>query len=233
VGYRIKNLAELEAMKKDGRIGKGIAKQIHTILCAPTKSPTAPAAGAINSVFTEHLNRHKRYDSVSVDRALRQGREHFYMLPEHDSKPDPAVILYRACVRRWGRYYEGGLVVHELMIRAPRSFVCDIALVNFRICIEFDGYQFHSGLKDVKRDHAKTEQLSRLGWLVFRVGYDRVKNDLDSFLDSVQMAIDHSPFGDVQLKRFAGKKDRASFNSLLLAWHPQTATLPVAYQYSA
>jgi hypothetical protein len=243
VGYRIKSLIELEHMKKDGRIGAGVAEQIHRVLNAPAgkaktkavKCMGADGKAAAIALPTETSNdgKHKRHSAVSQDRNLRKGREHFYTLPEYDTNPDPAVVLYRACIKRWGRYYDGGLVVHELAIRAPRGFICDIALVNYRIAIEFDGYQFHSGLNDIKRDHAKTEQLSSLGWLVFRVGKERVTNDINSFLDRVEQAMAQSQFGEVGLKRFKGTKKRASFNSMLLSWEPKGFSKAASFHYIA
>lgn len=236
-GFRVRNAIELEQLIKKAGLNKSIAQQIKTELVNVSMKRLQGGTGgspngACSNVEIACSGRHKRFDAVSTDQALRKTRSEYYTLPEYDINPDPAVVLYRACVARWGRYYEGGLVLSELMIKEPRSFLLDIALVNYRIAIEFDGYQFHSSLDATKNDHAKSEQFGRLGWIIFRIGKQRVMKDLDSFLDSIEQAMKNVPSGTASVRRFKGTRQRASFNSLLLRWEPGAAFSPPTYQWS-
>lgn len=225
MSLRVRSLSDLKAMQQNGQLSKALSEQIKRALSISVPADKSSQQISIsNSVLPS-----SRFCSSNNDRALRDARKEFYILPEYDRNADPAVVLYRACVARWGRFYDGGLVVYELVVDAPRKFRIDVALVQHRIAIEFDGYGNHSRLDATKDDHAKTEQLSRLGWIVFRVGKKRVMNDIETFLDSVQMAMDQAVVGDVCVARYCGTKQKASFNSQLLSWKPNRLVKPKEY----
>lgn len=224
MGLRVKSINQLKLLVKEKSIGKAAEQQI-------TKALNDAGAKENSSNKISHLNISGRVSSVASDLSKREARKHFYTLPEYDKDPDPAVVLYRACVRRWGRLADGGDVVYELTIRAPRGFVFDVALPRYRIAVEFDGFQYHSSKEAIQRDHAKTEQAARLGWLVFRVGKARVKHDIDTFLDSIQHAMDSAIYGDVTLRFFSGTSKSASFRSQLLSWKPVKVVVPMSYVF--
>ena len=227
---RIKSEADLAALKKRGALGKSVELQIKKALSEASKASLNTVADAPgNSV--SHLDFTARKNSISAERDKRKSRDVFYILPEYDQSPDPAVVLYRACVKRWGRYYDGGEAVWELTISNPRSFCFDIAFPRYRIAIEFDGFQYHSSKEAIKRDHAKTEQAARMGWIIFRVGKSRVVNPLEltEFLDSVQSAMQHVTQGDAEVVMYPGTKQKRSFKSQLLAWKPKKLKVPPAF----
>lgn len=219
-GLRIKTTRDLNLLIKGGKVSTAIAKQISRQL-------------TINQVEQHPITRPAydgRTESVKLDQEKRKSREHFYYLPEYDKQPDPAVLLYRACVARWGRYYEGGLVVNELIIKAPRAFRADIALPKYRIAIEMDGFKFHSSKTAIRRDHDKTEQLSRLGWVVFRVGAKRIFSDLSSFLDSVENLMNHCATGEFVVTMNKPSNGKQSFFSVLHSWVPTLIQKPQEFQ---
>lgn len=219
---RIKSVRDLNQLVKHGQLSGSIAKQISKRLADVTvKEQINPPAGFISD---------GRAKSVKEDLLKRASREHFYPLPEYDQQPDPAVLLYRACVARWGRYYEGGLVVNELIIKSPRAFRADIALPKYRIAIEMDGFKFHSSKSAIRRDHDKTEQLSRLGWVVFRVGAKRIFSDLSSFLDSVENLMNHCATGEFVVSMNKPSNGKQSFFSVLHSWVPTLMQKPQEFQ---
>jgi hypothetical protein len=231
---RIKNESDLAALRKQGVLGKNIELQVRNALNATRGSATTKSTPTSNASVT-HLDFTARKNSISVERDKRKERDVFYTLPEYEKSPDPVVVLYRACVKRWGRFYDGGEAVWELVIANPRSFSFDIAFPRYRIAIEFDGFQYHSSKDAIKRDHSKTEQASRMGWLIFRVGKSRVINpsELDNFLDSVQSAMQHVTQGCAEVVMYPGTKKKKSFRSQLLNWKPEKLRIPPAFTASA
>ena len=227
---RIKDQSELDNLIKQGKLNKRIAQQIQSTLnSAPKKTPVAFASTSVNRTSATSEPTSGRFKSILADQDKRREREHYYVLPEFDTSPDPAVLLYRACVQRWGRYYEGGLVVGELIIKYPRAFRADVAIPKYRICIEMDGFKYHSTKSALKRDHDKTEQLAKLGWIIFRVGAKRIFSDLDSLLDSIEHLMQHSAEGEFVVKMNGVQKGKQSFFSTLYAWHPTSSNTPQSF----
>lgn len=221
--FRIKNSDELTKLVK----GNGLSKSVETQLQnAFSILGTAKQGSSLN-----HMDIASRSTSVAADRDKRQQRAHFYVLPEYDPSPDPAVVLYRTCVKKWGRYFDGGEVVWELTIANPRRFSFDLALPRYRIAIEFDGFQYHSTKDSIKRDHEKTEQIATLGWLLFRIGKSRVMDEsaLGAFLDSVDFAMCNAVEGLADVELYGGVKSK-SFRSQLKSWKPQVIKIPSAFQ---
>lgn len=200
---RIKNQDQLNRFLKEGKIAKPIAKQISKNF---QKVNDKSNDGFVNS----------RHSSVIRDQELRQSRANFCLLPQYDKRPDPISILYRACIKRWGRHYEGGLVVWELVIKAPRAFRLDIAIPKYRIGIELDGFIFHSSKSAIAKDHEKLEQLGRLGWVIFKIGVKRTLNDLDTFLDSIDHLIKNSNPQQFSVKENKPNNGKVSFFSTLV-----------------
>lgn len=201
----IKNEKELKKLLKDGRISKIAADQI--------SNRFATEASRTDTSFVNG-----RVASAMLDRRLRDKRSEFCLLPEFDPKPDPAVLLYRACVKKWGRHYEGGLVVWELVIKAPRPFRVDVAIPKYKIAIELDGFVFHSSKESIAKDHEKTEQLSRLGWITFKIGVKRTLHDLDSFLSSIQYLINNTVGDNFVISLNKAINGKLSFHSTLVSW---------------
>lgn len=224
---KIRNQQELDAWVNQGRVNANVAKQLIGHFESSNTSSSSLRASQVVTPPKQTSRHEKKYVGSEAELALRRSRAEYYTLPEFDTKADPAVLLYRACVRRWGRAYEGGLVVYELGIDVPtaitgtnksKRWYADVAIPKHRICIEFDGYAHHTGLDAFKSDHLKTEHLHRLGWYVFRVGTQRVKNDVETFLDSVDSLMTAVGTGEWRSHVFPGTARSRSFKSLLLEW---------------
>lgn len=229
-GLRIKNVAELQQLVKTGKVSANFADQIQQKLSAQAAKKDSriltPAPSSNDTSFVSG-----RAAAAQRDVSQREARKHYHLLPEFDPTPDPAVVLYRACIKRWGRYYEGGLVVSELIIKAPRAFRADIAIPKFRIAIEMDGFVFHSSKAAIRRDHDKTEQMARLGWIVFRIGAKRALNDVESFLDSVEHLMQHSCEGVFTVSMNKPTRAVQSFFSTLYSWDALKTIAPASFQY--
>ncbi len=235
MSLRIKNSTELEALKKRGGMSGAVENQIRKALSQTVATQRAERSvgeelRAINTT-EPHLDFTARKGSISAEREKRKSRAIFYTLPEFDKSPDPAVVLYRACVRRWGRFYEGGEVVWELTIANPRAFSFDMALPKYRIAIEFDGFQYHSSKQSIQRDHIKTEQASRIGWIIFRIGKSRVINpvELAGFLSSIEQVMKSVAIGKADVSLFTGTSKKISYRSFLKSWEPTLLQRPPTF----
>ncbi len=78
-----------------------------------------------------------------------------------------------------------GLRAHRepYAVRLPngRRALVDIALVDLRVAIEVDGFRFHRSHDDLRRDHERQNQLHAAGWIVVRVGWQRLHEDPEGF----------------------------------------------------
>lgn len=229
---RVKSKAELKALEAAGKVNPRVAAILRKHL--EDSQRVVPSDVAPRGMHTH------KHASATTNNARKAAREHFYVFPEWDKSPDPEVMLYRACVARWGRAFEGGLCVYELGFQVhsdyfgskPKRWFIDTAIPKYRIAIECDGYQYHSSLDAIKRDHLKNEFLHRHGWLVFRVGNARIKKDIDTFLDSVEHAMRFRTAGTWKTHAFKGTKQRASYRSLLLSWEPCEHNAPTPELYT-
>ncbi len=154
---------------------------------------------------------------VKAEREKRKAREHFALLPEFDPDPDPESVLVRESIRRWGHGYHGGLIVPELII-PPRKFRIDVAIIEYRIALEFDGWAHHSRKGATQRDHEKMQYLAANGWLTLKVGKKQLMADREAFFESVDKAISHRRKGSWSACYNKPGKERMSFHSTLHHW---------------
>jgi len=114
----------------------------------------------------------------------------------------PADQLYQALVRRWGRFYSGGEVVWELQPFDDSGVRLDAALVNHRIGLEMDGWQFHGKtLSGFKKDRKKQLLFCRRGWLLFRISNEQVREELDDVVSAVEEAMTYQVRREVTLRQ--------------------------------
>jgi hypothetical protein len=114
----------------------------------------------------------------------------------------PADQLYQALVRRWGRFYSGGEVVWELQPFDDSGVRLDASLVNHRIGLEMDGWQFHGKtLSGFKKDRKKQLLFCRRGWLLFRISNEQVREELDDVLAAVEEAMTYQVRQEVTLRQ--------------------------------
>ena len=62
----------------------------------------------------------------------------------------------------------------------------DFAYPSARLAIEADGYRFHSGRQDLRRNVARYNAMTLLGWVVLRVTWDDVYLPIDDFRRRVE-----------------------------------------------
>jgi hypothetical protein len=106
----------------------------------------------------------------------------------------PAHKLYQAIVRRFGRFYEGGLAVFELECRllTGRRYRLDIALPLYRLGVELDGWQWHGKtLSGFQRDREKSLSFERRGWRVIRFSAAQVNNELSDVITAIEQIISY------------------------------------------
>lgn len=103
----------------------------------------------------------------------------------------PADILYQAVTRRFGRFYEGGLAVYELEFPFEgRKYRADIALPEYRLVLELDGWVSHGKtLNGFKRDRAKSLAFERRGWSVVRFSNEQIRSDIADVLLAVEQIL--------------------------------------------
>lgn len=112
---------------------------------------------------------------------------------------NPADILYQSLVRRYGRYYEGGLVVYELEFSFDgRRWRMDVAIPIFKLVLELDGWVDHGRrLSGFKRDREKLLCFERRGWRVVHFSSSQVKFGLEDTLKAIEDIISHCSRQDV------------------------------------
>lgn len=94
---------------------------------------------------------------------------------------DPQKIVFNALNRRVpdiAMYEVGGLV-------PGRNFRVDIYLPESRLCIEFDGFQYHKSKDAFQNDRDKRMQLVKRGYPVISLYYGQVKKDLESVVEDI------------------------------------------------
>ena len=116
---------------------------------------------------------------------------------------DPSLILYRAIANKYGSYYtENGLAVPELIVPGDTvEWRLDVALSKWKIAIEMDGWEFHGKhLSSFKKDRRKDKFLATMGWVVLRVTYSEVTNDMVGILNTIEKTIPHRIEGEATIK---------------------------------
>lgn len=105
---------------------------------------------------------------------------------------DPREILFAALQARFGNYADdnpGGVAREVGGVLAGRRFRLDFALVDRRIAIELDGFQFHRDKKSYGRDRERSRKLFAAGWETIRVTAGQVFNGVDQVLDDIESGI--------------------------------------------
>lgn len=112
---------------------------------------------------------------------------------EYPPSKEPAAILYHALVREFGRYAEGGKMLHEVTLPfTGRKIRLDMAICDRRMAIEVDGWQYHGKyLESFKKDRAKQLLLAEHGWLVVRLSNEQIKTDIENVVRSVRACMNH------------------------------------------
>jgi very-short-patch-repair endonuclease len=78
----------------------------------------------------------------------------------------------------------------RVMVNGRERFRLDLAYPELKICIEYDGEQFHSSPEDRARDRARREWLRRHGWIVIVVTKADLRRDSTStWLHDVRRAV--------------------------------------------
>ncbi|KRW83623.1 hypothetical protein [Marinobacter sp. P4B1] len=121
--------------------------------------------------------------------------------PELEDQPysalpptDPAIKLYRACVKRWGRFQSGGDVLMEVLVVPGRKFRLDIAWPKKKLGAEHDGWEFHGKhLEDFKKDREKYVSVTAQGWSILPISSYQARFELEETLDLIQQALDARP----------------------------------------
>lgn len=66
-----------------------------------------------------------------------------------------------------------------------RTFHVDIGWPEAKVGIEVDGFAYHSSRSDLERDHRRANALALAGWIILRVGWERLERDPAAFTDEV------------------------------------------------
>ena len=69
---------------------------------------------------------------------------------------------------------------------AGRMIHIDIGWPEAKIGIEVDGFAYHASRRDLDRDHRRANALALAGWIILRVGWDRLERDPAAFADEVR-----------------------------------------------
>ena len=76
-----------------------------------------------------------------------------------------------------------------------RLAVVDFAWPKARVIVEAEGFRFHSGRVAWERDIARYNELVLHGWTVLRLTYENLRNDPETFAESLARALKHSRRG--------------------------------------
>jgi len=114
---------------------------------------------------------------------------------EYPPMKEPSAVLYHRIVGEYGRFDEGGMVLHEVRLPFTGSRIrLDMAIPAYRLAIEVDGWQYHGKyLESFKKDRAKQLLLAEFGWLVIRLSNEQIKKDIESVMQSIAACIRHAP----------------------------------------
>ena len=66
-------------------------------------------------------------------------------------------------------------------------------VVEGRLLVEIDGYEFHSGREDYRRDRSRWNAATGAGWMTLRITSELVLRDPDAFLLLVRRALAARP----------------------------------------
>lgn len=128
----------------------------------------------IDKVSTHTLSEKQVRNKALLKQSAKRGQE-------------PQLILSHACKARWPE------CVEEYKGAIPgRKFRLDIAFPHHKLCLEFDGWQWHGKyLEDFKKDRERQNLLTIHGWRILRFTATDVRQNLMTTLDTIQTCLDN------------------------------------------
>ena len=84
--------------------------------------------------------------------------------------------------------------VSQYSLRRRQKVVArvDLAYPEIRLAIEADGYRYHGGPADWRRDLARRNELTGLGWRIIHVTWDDVTRRPTTLIRQLRTAIRHA-----------------------------------------
>ncbi|NUT23475.1 MAG: hypothetical protein HOV77_30255 [Hamadaea sp.] len=81
--------------------------------------------------------------------------------------------------------------VTQFVITHRGAFIArvDMAWPDYRVALEYDGFEYHSSRSDLARDRVRLNQQVLAGWLVIHVTGDRLRRDLPAVVAEVLAAL--------------------------------------------
>jgi hypothetical protein len=115
----------------------------------------------------------------------------------------PSVILFRAINKRFGSaLYNKGDAAHEVLIDgSPTQWRYDHLIVSKRLFIEFNGFQHHSKLAAFKRDHRKRAFAQTLGFQIFDITNEMVRENINDVMNNLERILKHRQSYNDVIKR--------------------------------
>ena len=84
----------------------------------------------------------------------------------------------------------GFVVNHRTVLITGRLVELDVAFVEQRVALEFDGYAYHGGADEHRADVRRANEIMASGWLLRRFTWSDVLADPDGFVRTVSAALD-------------------------------------------
>ena len=126
----------------------------------------------------------------------------------------PQERLWVALVEEFGSIFTGGELAWELNNVVPRRYRLDMALPNYRLGIEADGWQYHGRfLSDFQRDREKRNLYAENGWLIISFYADQMLNHPGECVETVKNTLKHLHKGSAVVTR-----NNETFTTKLLSW---------------
>ena len=116
----------------------------------------------------------------------------------HDLGPRPGAAARRALLTdsRDEPWSEGERLLHRLLRSAGLTgwrtnvavcgFRLDVAWIRFKVAVEVDGYEFHSGRETFESDRLRDQQLQAQGWAVARVTWRQLDENPENVVATVR-----------------------------------------------
>jgi very-short-patch-repair endonuclease len=99
--------------------------------------------------------------------------------------------LERAGIRELRSSGIAGFVVnHRTVLSTGRAVELDVAFVEQRVALEFDGYAYHGGADEHRADVRRANEIMASGWLLRRFTWADVLTDPDGFVRTVRAALE-------------------------------------------
>ncbi len=79
---------------------------------------------------------------------------------------------------------------HPVVTQYPiKKYRLDIAFPALKICVEFDGREWHSSPSQKARDRRRDKHLESLGWVTLRFSGSQINRDLNSVISKIESEI--------------------------------------------